>query len=105
MLPSPPSSCGRWSPWRWRRAAERSGERALQGVEAGRARFDAARSPPAATDTPDFAGLAEDLSAAWNAPGTTTRTRQRLVRALIQDIVADVDEATREVVLVIHRGG
>jgi hypothetical protein len=53
-----------------------------------------------------LAGLADDLSSAWNAPSTTTRTRQRLVRALIQDIVADVDEATREVVLVIHwRGG
>jgi hypothetical protein len=34
------------------------------------------------------------------------RTRQRLVRALITDIVADVDEKTREVVLVIHwKGG
>src|SRR3954447_26957142 len=33
------------------------------------------------------------------------RTRQRLVRALITDIVADVDEATREVVLVIHWEG
>jgi excisionase family DNA binding protein len=34
------------------------------------------------------------------------RTRQRLVRALVTDIVADVDEETREVVLVIHwKGG
>jgi excisionase family DNA binding protein len=85
---------------------ERSWEAALRRVEACQARLDAARAPSAAADVPDFAGLAEDLSAAWNAPGATTRTRQRLVRALIQDIVADVDEATREVVLVIHwRGG
>jgi DNA invertase Pin-like site-specific DNA recombinase len=85
---------------------ERGWETALRRVEACRARLDAARSPAAARDASDFAGLADDLSAAWNAPGTTTRTRQRLVRALIQDIVADVDEATREVVLVIHwRGG
>jgi hypothetical protein len=85
---------------------ERSWETALRRVEACRARPDAVRSPPVARDAPDFAGLADDLSSAWNAPGTTTRTRQRLVRALIQDIVADVDEATREVVLVIHwRGG
>jgi excisionase family DNA binding protein len=85
---------------------ERSWETALQRVEACRSRLDAARSPPAAPVAPDFAGLAEDLSVAWNAPGTTTRTRQRLVRVLIQNIVADVDEATREVVLVIHwRGG
>ena len=34
------------------------------------------------------------------------RTRQRLLRALVADIIADVDEATREVVLTIHwRGG
>src|SRR3712207_3739467 len=85
---------------------ERSWETALRRVEACRARLDAARAPSTAADAPDFAGLAEDLSAAWSAPGTTTRTRQRLVRALIQDIVAGVDEATREVVLVIHwRGG
>src|SRR5207302_10130999 len=56
--------------------------------------------------SPDFAGLADDLDAAWNAPGVTMRTRQRLLRALVTNIIADVDEATREVVLTIHwRGG
>ena len=45
-------------------------------------------------------------AAAWNAPGVTMRTRQRLLRALVADIIADVDEAAREVVLTIHwRGG
>lgn len=39
-------------------------------------------------------------------PGVTTRTRQQLIRALVTDIIADVDETTREVVLTIHwRGG
>ncbi len=34
------------------------------------------------------------------------RTKQRLVRALVEEIVVDVDDATREVILVIHwRGG
>jgi hypothetical protein len=33
------------------------------------------------------------------------RTRQRLVRALITEIVADVDEAAGEIVLVIHWKG
>ena len=55
---------------------------------------------------PDFAGLADDLAAAWTAPGVTTRTRQQLLRALITDIIADVDDEAREVVLTIHwRGG
>jgi len=43
----------------------------------------------------DFTGLADDLEAAWNAPSVTTRTCQRLLRTLVVDIVADVDEAAR----------
>ena len=50
--------------------------------------------------------LANDLQSAWDAPGTTMRNRQRLVRTLIEDIIADIDEATGEIVLVIHwKGG
>jgi DNA invertase Pin-like site-specific DNA recombinase len=50
--------------------------------------------------------LATDLEAAWHAPTTDMRTKQRLVRALIEEIVVDVEDATREVVLIIHwRGG
>jgi excisionase family DNA binding protein len=85
---------------------ERSWEVALRRVEACEARLDAVRVPDPAATVPDFAGLADDLAAAWNAPSVTMRTRQRLLRALVTDIVADVDEATREVVLTIHwRGG
>jgi hypothetical protein len=36
--------------------------------------------PDATAVVPDFAGLAHDLEAAWNAPGVTMRTRQRLLR-------------------------
>jgi hypothetical protein len=37
---------------------------------------------------------------------TTMRTRQRLVRALITEIVVDIDAAAGEIVLVIHwKGG
>jgi len=50
--------------------------------------------------------LAADLEAAWHAPTTDMRTKQRLVRTLIEEIIVDVEAATREVVLVIHwRGG
>jgi excisionase family DNA binding protein len=64
------------------------------------------RTPDLAVAAPNFAGLTADLDAAWNAPGVTMRTRQRLLRALVTDIIADVDEAAREVVLTIHwRGG
>ncbi len=85
---------------------EKNWEAALRRVEACQARLDAGRAPDLDTPEPDLTGLAADLSAAWAAPGTSMRARQRLVRALIADIVADVDEAAREVVLVIHwKGG
>jgi excisionase family DNA binding protein len=85
---------------------EKSWEAALRRVEACEARLEAARSPDPPVVPPDFTGLADDLDAAWNAPGVTMRTRQRLLRALVTDIIADVDDATREIVLTIHwRGG
>lgn len=85
---------------------EKNWEAALRHVEACRERLKASQMPDPAANVPDFTGLAADLSAAWNAPTTSMRARQRLVRALIRDIVADVDETTREVVLTIHwRGG
>jgi len=72
---------------------EKAWEAALQRIEACRQRLDGMREQDACTACPDLAGLANDLSAAWNAPKTTMRTRQRLVRALITEIIADVDEA------------
>jgi len=85
---------------------EKSWEAALRRVEACQARLKATQAPDPAVVAPDFTGLAADLGAAWNAPGVTMRTRQRLLRALVTDIIADVDEAAREVVLTIHwRGG
>jgi excisionase family DNA binding protein len=80
-------------------------EAALRRVEECRTRLTAMHLPDAAAPAPDFEGLAEDLAAAWQAPGVTTRACQQLVRALVADIVADVDEATREVVLTIHWPG
>jgi excisionase family DNA binding protein len=85
---------------------ERSWEAALRRVEVCAARLDALRTPGPTAAAPDFSRLADDLAAAWHAPGVTMRTRQQLLRTLVTDIIADVDEATREVVLTIHwRGG
>src|SRR5207237_7010697 len=49
--------------------------------------------------------LAQDLPAVWNSPSTDMRLKQRIVRILIQEIVADIDENSREVVLLIHWAG
>jgi DNA invertase Pin-like site-specific DNA recombinase len=85
---------------------EKSWEAALQRVETCRQRLDGMQSLEAGQQIPDLTGLADDLAAAWKAPRTTMRTRQQLVRALITEIVADVDEAAGEIVLVIHwKGG
>lgn len=85
---------------------EKSWETTLRRVETCTMRLDALSRPADSTPPPDFEGLAEDLAAAWSAPKVTMRTRQQLLRALITDIIADVDETAREVILTIHwRGG
>src|SRR6202047_32780 len=85
---------------------EKAWETALRRVECWRERLDQIQMSDADDVRPDFTGLADDLSAAWRAPRTTMRTRQRLVRALITEIVVDIDEAAGEIVLVIHwKGG
>jgi DNA invertase Pin-like site-specific DNA recombinase len=85
---------------------EKAWETALERVERFRERLDRMQTPGADDVRPDFTGLADDLSAAWKALRTTMRTRQRLVRALITEIVVDIDAAAGEIVLVIHwKGG
>jgi hypothetical protein len=49
--------------------------------------------------------LAQDLPAVWNSPSTETRLKQRIIRILIREIVADVDEEQREIILLIHWAG
>ncbi|MDQ6677477.1 MAG: recombinase family protein [Acidobacteriota bacterium] len=49
--------------------------------------------------------LAQDLPAVWNSPSTDMRLKQRVVRILIEEIIADVDDASTEIVLLIHWSG
>jgi len=76
---------------------EKSWETALRRVAACEERTEAPR-PDRDNAPPDLTGLADDLQLAWNTPGVSMRTRQQLLRALVTDIVADVDEVNREVV-------
>ena len=85
---------------------EKSWEAALRRVQGCETRLDATTKAIAATPAPDLVGLAGDLGAAWKAAGVTMRTRQQLLRTLVNEITADIDEAAREIVLVIHwKGG
>jgi hypothetical protein len=58
-----------------------------------------------ATDREALLSLARDLPAVWNSKTTDMKMKQRLVRALIEEIVVNMEEATREVVLVVHWQG
>jgi len=49
--------------------------------------------------------LAQDLPAIWNSPSADMRLKQRIVRILVEEVVADVDEGSREIVLLIHWAG
>ena len=85
---------------------EKSWEATLRRVQECEARLDMARAEKAMIAKPDFAALAEDLEAAWKSPRVTMRTRQQLMRTLVNEITADIDEAAREIVLPIHwKGG
>ena len=85
---------------------EKAWETALERVERCRERLDRMQISDVNDVRPDLTGLADDLAAAWKAPRTTMRTRQRLVRALITEILVDIDEVAGEIVLVIHwKGG
>lgn len=49
--------------------------------------------------------LAQDLPTLWNSASTDMRLKQRILRILIEEIVADVDESRQEIVLLIHWAG
>lgn len=84
----------------------KSWEATLQCVQDCEARLAALERPNPAPPTPDFTALAQDLEAAWNAPGVSMRSRQQLLHTLIADIIANYDASSREVVLTVHwRGG
>jgi DNA invertase Pin-like site-specific DNA recombinase len=82
---------------RWNRALERVAE-----IERRIAEHDAIAAPGAAITPMSFDALAEDLHAVWAAPTTDARLKKRIVRTVIQEAVADLDDATAEIVLTIH---
>jgi len=85
---------------RWNQALRRVRE-VEQRLAAERGAAD--QDPPATAD--EFEDLAAGLEAVWNGEGTDVRLKKRIVRALIQEVVADVDAEAGEVILVIHWQG
>jgi hypothetical protein len=64
--------------------------------------FDRDVATPVIPDRAVLLSLAQDLPAVWHAPTTAMRVKQRIVRVVIQEIVADVDDSARTIMLVIH---
>jgi DNA invertase Pin-like site-specific DNA recombinase len=82
---------------RWNTALER-----VSHLEQRMTAHDAQAAARPKIDREMLMRLAHDLPAAWNAPTTDTRTRQRLTRLLIVEVIINLDDASNETVLTIH---
>ncbi|HJY04901.1 MAG TPA: recombinase family protein [Bryobacteraceae bacterium] len=85
---------------RWNAALQSAGE-VEQRLRQNELPDTAARIP----DKETLCSLAQDLPAVWNSATTEMRLKQRIIRILIEEIIADVDEAKTEIVLMIHWTG
>jgi hypothetical protein len=88
---------------------ERRWNVALQQVRDIETRIEAetgSRHDTPACTLEDFKDLAADLEMLWNDPNTDQRVKKRLLRALIREVVVDIDGSTSEIVVLIHwKGG
>jgi DNA invertase Pin-like site-specific DNA recombinase len=85
---------------------EKNWETALRRISDCEAHLEATMTSVPTPAAPELSALAEDLEAAWKNKPVTMRCRQQLVRAVVNEIVVDIDETAREIVLVIHwKGG
>src|ERR1700729_3800364 len=81
---------------RWNRALAHAAE-----VESKLAKHDAATPAPIA-DPASLGVLASNLKTVWDAPTTDARLKKRIVRTLVHEVVADIDDAASEIVLIVH---
>ena len=82
---------------RWNRALTRVAE-----IDKRIAEHDADAPRQSDLAPTSFAALAEDLQAVWSAPTTDVRLKKRIVRTVIHEAIADLDDAAAEIVIVVH---
>ena len=82
---------------RWNRALTRVAE-----VEKRIADHDAGTPRRFDVEPVCFATLAQDLRSVWTAPTTDARLKKRIVRTVIREAIADLDDETAEIVITIH---
>ena len=86
---------------RWNEALRR-----LQDVEQRIDQHNRQRATFARPTREDFENLAGELESVWNSPETDVRVKKRIVRALIHEVIADVDPEQGALILTIHwKGG
>jgi DNA invertase Pin-like site-specific DNA recombinase len=85
---------------RWNKALTRVGE-----IENKIASHKAAIPQVSSYSMLDMAALAGNLRAVWAAPSTDARLKKRIVRTVIHEVIADLDDVASEIVLVIHWAG
>ena len=56
-------------------------------------------------DPAALALLGANLKMVWSAPTTDARLKKRIVRTLIHEVVADIDDDASEIVIVVHWTG
>lgn len=76
-----------------------------QAIELRIAEESGAVTPDTVGTVEELQTLASDLESVWIDKHTDERTKKRLLRALIREIVVDVDEKNNEVILLIHWNG
>jgi hypothetical protein len=88
---------------------ERRWNFAMERVDHLQRRCDEQRRQQAAQDPPSaevFHSLAQDVRSIWDDPGTDVRLKKRIIRTLIEEVIADVDAKASEICLVVHwKGG
>lgn len=72
---------------RWNRALAH-----VREIESKIAAHDAATPTPSPVSATGLQALAADLSTVWSAPTTDGRLKKRIVRTVIQEVVADIDD-------------
>jgi DNA invertase Pin-like site-specific DNA recombinase len=82
---------------RWNKALAQVAE-----VEARIAAHDGTTPAREMVTPASLTDLADDLQSVWQAPATDARLRKRIVRTVVQEVIADLDEAAGEIVLLIH---
>ena len=85
---------------RWNRALTRVAEFERRIVD-----HDAAAQPRSELPPIDFSTLAHNFRSVWSAPTTDARLKKRIVRTLIHEVMANLDDGAAEIVLTVHWAG